>query len=254
MKENIKCIIVEDDEILRIGLRQMLQLFASNFEIVSEADTVELAVENIIKYQPDVVFLDIMLIGGTGFDVLEQYRKKKGELNFKIIFITAYEEYAVKAFRMSALDYLLKPVDPDDLKEVITKIENYKNSSFNVYNLLIEQLNKNKISKKIALSTSEDIHIVEINDIVYCQSDNNYTTVYLEEGRKIMVSKPLKEYEELLPLNDFLRVHQSFLVNKNYIQSFNKSEQMIVLKNGRELPVSSRKKDLITKSILELTK
>jgi two-component system, LytTR family, response regulator len=249
----IKTIIIEDDEILRKGLQQMLQLYAPNFEVIGEAETVTNALTQLTNLQPDVVFLDIMLIGGTGFDVLKNYQEKNGFPKFHVVFITAFEEYAIKAFRMSALDYLLKPIDPDELKEVIAKIEKTKAPSQESFDLLIEQLGKQKTSKKIALSTAEGIHVVQVDDIVYAQSDSNYTTIVLNNTKQIIVSKPLKEYEELLVDKGFLRIHQSYLVNTSYVQFFDKIEHTLQLNTNAVLPVASRKKELLMQTINKLT-
>jgi two-component system LytT family response regulator len=249
----IKTIIIEDDEILRKGLQQMLQLYAPNFEVIGEAETVTNAVTQLTNLQPDVVFLDIMLIGGTGFDVLKNYQEKNGFPKFHVVFITAFEEYAVKAFRMSALDYLLKPIDPDELKEVIAKIEKTKAPSQESFDLLIEQLSKQKTSKKIALSTAEGIHVVQVDDIVYAQADSNYTTIVLNNTKQIIVSKPLKEYEELLADKGFLRIHQSYLVNTSYVQFFDKIEHTLQLNTNAVLPVASRKKELLLQTKNKLT-
>jgi two-component system LytT family response regulator len=249
----IKAILIEDDEILRKGLQEMLQLYAPNFEVIAEADTVASAVELLSKNEPDVVFLDIMLIGGTGFDVLKQYQEKNGFPKFQLVFITAFEEYAIKAFRMSALDYLLKPIDPDELKEVVRKIEKAKSLNPASFDLLVDHLGKQNSNKKMALATAEGIHIVLIDDIVYAQADSNYTTIVLNTKKKIIVSKPLKEYEDLLVDKGFLRIHQSYLVNTQYVQFFDKVEHMVQLNTNDILPVSSRKKELLLQTISKLT-
>lgn len=250
----IKAILIEDDEILRKGLHQMLQLYAPNLEVIAEADTVVSAVELLSKTEADVVFLDIMLIGGTGFDVLKLYQEKVGFPKFQLVFITAFEEYAIKAFRMSALDYLLKPIDPDELKEVIRKIEKVKSHPQAAFELLAEQLGKQNGAKKMALATAEGIHIVVIDDIVYAQADNNYTTMVLNNKKQIIVSKPLKEYEDLLTDKGFLRIHQSYLVNIQYIQFFDKIEHTLQLNTNDILPVASRKKEMLLQTITKLTR
>lgn len=250
----IKAILIEDDEILRKGLHQMLQLYAPNFEVIAEADTVANAVEILSKNESDVVFLDVMLIGGTGFDVLKKYQEKIGFPKFQLVFITAFEEYAIKAFRMSALDYLLKPIDPDELKEVIRKIEKIKSLSPASFELLVDQLSKQNTNKKIALATAEGIHIVLIDDIVYAQADNNYTTIVLHNKKQIIVSKPLKEYEDLLADKGFLRIHQSYLVNIQYAQFFDKMEHTLQLNTNDILPVASRKKEVLLQTITKLTR
>jgi two-component system, LytTR family, response regulator len=249
----IKTIIIEDDEILRKGLQQMLQLYAPHFEVIAEAETVTIAVDQLIQLQPDVVFLDIMLIGGTGFDVLKQYQEKKGFPKFQIVFITAFEEYATKAFRMSALDYLLKPIDPDELKEVIAKIDKNKTIHQQSFELLTEQLSKQNTSKKMALPSANGIHIVLVDDIVYAQADSNYCTIVLKDKQQIIVSKPLKEYEELLADKGFLRIHQSYLINIQYVKFFDKIEYTVQLNTNEVLPVASRKKELLLQTINKLT-
>lgn len=250
----IKTIIIEDDEILRKGLQQMLRLYAPHFEVIAEAETVIAAVEHLVANQPDIVFLDIMLIGGTGFDVLKQYQEKKGFPKFQIVFITAFEEYATKAFRMSALDYLLKPIDPDELKEVIAKIDKNKSIYQPSFELLTEQLSKQNATKKIALPSANGIHIILVDDIVYAQADSNYCTIVLKDKQQIIVSKPLKEYEELLADKGFLRIHQSYLINIDYVQFFDKIEYTVKLNTNAVLPVASRKKELLLQTIAELTK
>jgi len=175
----IKTVLIEDDKILREGLKQLLTLYAPDMQIVAEADTVTTAVKVLEHHQPDVVFLDIMIIGGNGFEVLEQYQKVHGKPAFQIVFITAFEEYALKAFRFSALDYLLKPIDPDELKEVIAKIKQKNNIDTKKIEVLLEHIyNKNETNKRLALSTNEGIHWVEISKIVYCESQNNYVTFW----------------------------------------------------------------------------
>ncbi len=250
----IKTLLIEDDEILRKGLKEMLQLYAPNFQIIGEAETVSNAVDLLSTLQPDVVFMDIMLIGGTGFDVLEQYKVNEGFPKFQLVFITAFEEYAIKAFRMSALDYLLKPIDPDELKEVIRKIEKVNPMYQQSFELLADLLTKEKTVKKMALTTSEGVHIIQIEAIVYAQADNNYTSFFLNDKTSIIVSKPLKEYEELLSDKGFLRIHQSYLVNTAYVKFFDKSEHTLKLSTHDVLPVSSRKKDILLHTITQLTR
>jgi two-component system LytT family response regulator len=240
----IKAILIEDDNILREGLKQLLALYAPNIQVVAEADMVETALLALEKWQPDVVFLDIMLIGGNGFEVLEQYQQLHGKPTFQTVFITAFEEYAIKAFRFSALDYLLKPIDPDELKQVIEKINQKNSTDTKKIEVLLEHIyNKNEPNKRLALSTSLGIHWVEISKIMYCESQNNYVTFYMEDKQKIIVSKSLKEYEDLLTSSGFERIHQTYLINLHYLKTFNRNESMVELQHHIHLPVAVRKKE-----------
>jgi two-component system, LytTR family, response regulator len=240
----IKTILIEDDQILREGLKRLLFLYAPDMHIVAEADTVATAVKAVEQHKPDVVFLDIMIIGGNGFEVLEQYQKKHGKPSFQIVFITAFEEYAIKAFRFSALDYLLKPIDPDELKEVIEKIKQKNKTDSKKIEVLLEHIyNKNEPNKRLALSTTEGIHWVEISKIVYCESQNSYVTFTLENKQKIVVCKTLKEYEDLLTEAGFERIHQTFLINLHYLKTFNRNESTVELQHNIHLPVASRRKE-----------
>lgn len=246
----IKTIIIEDDKVLREGLRQLLALYAPTMHIVGEADTVETGVAILNAHQPDVVFLDIMLIGGNGFEVLEHYQKRFGKPDFQTVFITAFEEYAIKAFRFSALDYLLKPIDPDDLKQVIEKIMQKKVLEHKGIEVLLEHIyNRNEPNKRLALSTQDGIHWVEISKIMYCESENNYVTFYLEDKQKIIVSKSLKEYEDLLSSSGFERIHQTYLINLNFLKTFNKSESTVEMRYNIHLPVATRRKERLLEQL-----
>src|SRR5690606_7622745 len=151
--------------------------------------------------KPQVVFLDIQLADGTGFDILEKLTEVHGKISFQVVFITAHEQYAIKAFRFSALDFLLKPVDPEELQKVVEKIKItlQKNENFEHIELLLENIRKKADNfKRIALSTSDGIHLFNINEILRCESEDNYTKFFLKNGKSILISKTLKEYEELL--------------------------------------------------------
>ena len=240
----IKAVLIEDDEILRNGLKQLLALYAPTIQVVAEADMVATAIKVLEATQPDVVFLDIMLIGGNGFEVLERYQELHGKPIFQTVFITAFEEYAIKAFRFSALDYLLKPIDPDELKQVIEKINQKNNIDTKKIEVLLEHIyKKDEPNKRLALSTNEGIHWVEVSKVVYCESQNNYVTFYLQDKQKIIVSKSLKEYEDLLASSGFERIHQTYLINLNFLKTFNRNESMVELQNNIHLPVASRRKE-----------
>ncbi|MBN8567463.1 MAG: response regulator transcription factor [Flavobacteriales bacterium] len=240
-------ILIDDDANLRAGMRQMLSRYAPDIFIMGEADSVQSGVEAVHRLQPQVLFLDIQLTDGTGFDVLEKLAEINGKITSQVVFITAHEQYAIKAFRFSALDFLLKPVDPDELQKVILKIKNVLSKSDNYahIDLLLENIRK-KVDhfKRIALSTSEGIHLFEISDIIRCESEDNYTKFYIKNNKPILISKTLKEYEELLTEHGFERIHQSHLINLAYLKSYIKKDGgYVVMADNSNLPISQRKKE-----------
>jgi two-component system LytT family response regulator len=248
----IRSIIVEDEKHSRDTLRGMLNRYCSNVVIQAEADSYRAGIAAVKEYRPDLVFLDIQMPDGSGFRLLEEV----GDIDFEVVFTTAFDQFAIKAIKYSALDYLLKPIDPDELREAIRKVENAmsrkeKNKNIQV---LLENIRSNETDPhKIILSTSEKIHVVEINQIVRCESDNYYTRFFLSGGEKILVSKTLKENEELLGSHNFIRPHKSHLVNVKYIKGFIKNDGgYIELTDGSRIPVSRRKREKIIEIITHL--
>ncbi len=243
----ITSILIDDDANLRNGMRSLLERYAPEIKIIGEADSVKTGIETIQALQPQVVFLDIQLGEGTGFDILEQLANVNGKSTSHIVFITAHEQYAIKAFRFSALDFLLKPVDPDELQKVILKIKNVldKNVDYAHIDLLLENIRKKVDNfKRIALSTGDGIHLFEISDIIRCESEDNYTTFYIKNNNPIVISKTLKEYEDLLTEHGFERIHQSHLINLSYLKSYIKKDGgYVVMADNSRLPISQRKKE-----------
>ena len=243
----ITAIIVDDDINLRNGMKGLLNRYAPEISIIGEADNVKSGVAEILIKNPQVVFLDIQLTDGTGFDILEHITRAKGKVNANIVFITAHEKYAIKAFRFSALDFLLKPVDPDELQEVITKIKNNLESQPNFSNidLLLENISKKVDTfKRIALSTSDGVHLYEIGNIIRCESQDNYTKFHIKNQKPVLISKTLKEYDELLNEHGFERIHQSHLINIAYLKAYIKSDGgYVLMEDGSHLPISQRKKE-----------
>lgn len=243
----ITAVLIDDDQNLREGMKGLLERFATNIKIIGEADSVLSGIEVINTLKPQVVFLDIQLNEGTGFDILEQLAVKNGNIKSNIVFITAHEQYAIKAFRFSALDFLLKPVDPDELQKVIVKIESVlqKTNDYAHIDLLLENIRKKVDNfKRIALSTSDGIHLFEISDIIRCESEDNYTKFYIKNSKPVMISKTLKEYEELLMEHGFERIHQSHLINLNYLKSYIKKDGgYIIMADESHLPISQRKRE-----------
>jgi two-component system, LytTR family, response regulator len=252
----ITAVIIDDDTNLRNGLRELLSFYAPDIKIIGEAEDVASGVEVIDRLKPQVVFLDIQLHDGTGFDVLEKIAQKNGKTTSHIVFITAHEEYAIKAFRFSALDFLLKPVDPDELENVIGKIKKVleKNDSYAHIDLLLENIRKKVDNfKRIALTTADGIHLYEVSDIIRCEGEDNYTTFFIKNNIPVIISKTLKEYEDLLSEYGFERIHQKHLINLAYLKSYVKKEGgFVVMADNAQLPISARKKERLQELIKSL--
>lgn len=237
-------LIVDDEEYVRIALTEMLKQHCPEIKEFRIANSIASGKRAIETAMPDLVFLDICLSDGKGFDLLKDLK----HIPFKVIFITAYEEYAIKAFKFSAIDYLLKPIDIDELIVAVKKAEisiNNENTK-----ILLDTFLRNQESgqKKIALKTTEAIHLIDVKDIICCNSDGNYTNFIINNKKGLMVSRTLKEFEELLSPYGFVRIHQSHLINVNYIEKYDKrSGGFVVLKDHAEVPVSTRKRDELLK-------
>lgn len=247
----IRAIIIEDEKMSRETLRRLLEKYCPQVEIVAEADGYRRGLEEIRGHHPDVVFLDIQMPDGSGFRVLEEI----GQVDFEIIFTTAFDQFAIKAIKYSALDYLLKPIIPQDLIEAVGRVEKKKADSNRrrAMENFTEKPGHEEKEQKIILSTSEMIHVIQVADIVRCESDNYYTYFYFNDGRKLLVSKTLKENEELLSAYDFIRPHKSHLVNIKYIKSFIRHDGGYILMNdGTKIPVSRRKKEKIMEILYNL--
>ncbi len=249
----IKAILIDDIEHARVTLRKDLETYATDVEIIGEASGVIEGAKLLKKLQPDILFLDIQMQDGSGFDLLDILP----EIHFDIIFITASDAHAIKAFRYSAIDYLLKPVDPDELMAALDKYRNQsigaQKSNHEKYQLLKENLlNQHKPHTRLALNSQEKIYIVNIHDIIRCESSGNYTEFYFTENKKLLVTKTMKEYEDLLAPQNFFRVHQSHLINTAYIQEFIKSDETLRMIDNSRIPVSTRRKAEVMKMLEEL--
>lgn len=233
----LKAVIIDDIDLARQTLKKDLALYCPDVEVIGEAEGVVSGVKLLKTIKPDVLFLDIQLKDGVGFDLLEILP----EVSFKIIFTTASDAYAIKAFRHAAVDYLLKPIDPDELTSAIEKLKNGFSQKAQV-SVLLEN-NKNKTTSKIALHTQEKIHIVNIDDIIRCEANVNYTEFHFTHSKKILVTKTLKDFEEMLKESGFYRVHQSHLINTKYIKEFVKTDGGYIMMSDRSsVPVSTRKR------------
>ena len=241
----IKAVLVDDDPKNITILKTLLQELPLDVKVIGEAGNVEEASKLIPMLNPNLVFLDIEMPFGNAFDLLD----KLGQVEFEIIFITAFDEYSLKAFRYSALDYLLKPVDIDDLQVAVERAEKkiaLKTINGQLSNLLLN-LNKPASSiTRIAMPVKEGFEFIGINEIICCQSKNYCTIVHTQSGKKYICDRTIKEYEDLLPENSFFRIHHSHIVNVNFIRKFFKEGRggYVELSDGTTVPVASRRKDI----------
>ena len=238
----IKTIIVEDEAKSRKLLNILLETHCQDIEVVATAANVSLAVEAINKHEPELVFLDITMPDGTGFDLLE----KVSPVKFDIIFTTATDKHAIKAIKFSALDYLLKSIDIEELKGSVNKLVQKKNNLNTVENLsqLLQNLKETSESfQKITLPTGSAYEIVFTKDIVRCEAEGSYTMFFMSNGKRILVTYGLKHYEELLPEKEFVRVHRHHLINVHHVKSYLKPESMLITSDDTKIEIARRKKD-----------
>jgi len=245
-----KILIIDDENRTRELIAKMIDSFDFDVITIPEGENVKSGIAAIEKHHPDIVFLDIQMPDGTGFDVLGSIPNK----NFVVIFITAHEEFAIKAIKFSALDYLLKPVDLSELKSALEKAIDASSDSTNSqqYDALTSNIQPNE-KRRLVLKTQESVHVVELDQIIRCEADRNYTSFFLLDNKKILVSKTLKEYETLLSGHNFLRIQQSHLVNLNFIDRYDKKNGgAVVMKDGTEVPLSPAKRDVFFKRLENL--
>lgn len=238
----LRTIIIDDEAHMRQTLEKMVSQFCPNLKLVATAEGVESGVSAIRTYNPDLILLDIKMNDGTGFDLLKELEP----VDFKVIFITAYDQYAIKAIKFSAIDYLLKPVDPDELSAAAKKADTIVQQDFITQLDTLEEnmLSDDRTNKKIILKTFDNIYLVKVCDINYCESEGSYTNISLLNGNKIMVSNTLKDYDEMLKDSGFFRVHKLFLINMQHINRFEKGDGgNVVLENESRVPVASRKRE-----------
>ncbi len=238
----ISTLIIDDELHIREMISQIIKDHCPEIEVIASTGSVHESVQAIQNLNPDLILLDIKMPDGTGFDLLQ----KLETIDFKIIFITAYEEHAIKAFQFSAIDYLLKPIDPQELVQGIQKAIHAIHAEMSLkLSTLFGHLSPNDSGeKKIILKTSDNIHLIKINDIIHLDSDQNYTAFHFKDNKSITVSRTLKDYEDLLIEFGFFRVHKSHLINIHYIDRFEKAEGgTVVMSNQSRIPVASRKRD-----------
>jgi len=235
-------VVIVDDEVDSINvLKNLLKKFCPHVTIVGEAVDIKEAYALITKLEPDAVFLDIQMPGGNGFSLLKKFK----EINFDVVFVTSYDRYAIEAIKLSALHYLLKPIEVEDLQEAVKRIEKSVYGLELQHNQILNAIsNMEEIEKKITVHTKDLVAFLNLNDITHLESDRNYTIIYTKENKKYTSSRNLGEYEEMLKDNPlFYRANKSCLVNINQITDYTKGEPcMIVITNGYEQEVSRRKK------------
>lgn len=239
----IRTVVIDDEVKARETIQNMVKTYCPDVEVVGTAGSVSQGIELLGSTRVDLVLLDIKMADGTGFDLL----RKLGKVDFLVIFITAFEEFAIRAIKFSALDYILKPLDPDELANAIEKAKKAIRAD-NINEKLealfdnLDTLNTN--TKKIVLKTADSVHIVNIADVVRCESEKNYTHFFTVGNEKITVSKTLKEYNELLAEYKFIRVHQSHLINLAHIKRYDKQKGgILTMDDNSTVPVAFRKKD-----------
>ena len=242
----IKAVIIDDEPKAIQGLAWELSNFENELEVVATFTEPEKAIPYLQTSDIDCLFLDIEMPTMDGFQFLGKLEKKE----FAIVITTAYNEYAITALKNEAIDYLLKPIDTDDLAETIQKIKKHNSKSFTAENFedILLKFNNKLHHKKITINTDGKLVFLEPKDIFYVASDGNYSTLYLSDNKKIVVTKKLKEVDALLPKDNFFRIHNSFIINLHKIKEFLKSDGYVVLENNAKIPVSrQRKSELLEK-------
>ncbi len=241
----MKILIIDNEEELRSGLRKMLQKHCPPGTLIEEAEGVNSGLRQINFLQPDIVFLDIEMEDGTGFDLLRQVAQPA----FQLIFTTAHNQYAIQAIKFSALDYLLKPIDPAELETSFTKaITNINKTDLGrQLTVMMQQLsNKPDNERKLVLNDKQTTYFIKLSDIIFCEADGPYTKFYISSSHPILISKNLKEYEELLTPQGFVRTHHSYIVNPAKIKMYDKTDGgALILEEGHSIPISQRRKEQV---------
>jgi two-component system LytT family response regulator len=251
MENKIRCIIIEDEKQTRILLRALLEEYCEDVLVLAEAANVQEGVAAIKEHEPDLVFLDIEMPRESGFSLFKYF----DTIDFDVVFTTAYGQYAVKAIKLAALDYLIKPISLEELMETLDRFRQKGKSlkDKNKHYPLLESSLQNKERQKIALPCSDGFVFVEINDIVRCQAEKSYTLIIMKDGSEILPSRNLGEYESILDDYGFIRVHRSHLINKNYIKRFIRGKiSTLLMEDGTNIPISNSKKDQLLDFVLGL--
>jgi two-component system LytT family response regulator len=255
MPKTISAIIVDDEPRLALGLQSMVQEHCPNVHVVAVCFDATSALQQINKHRPQLAFLDISMPGKNAFDMLAELK----QIDLEIIFITAHDKYSIQAFKYCATDYLLKPVNEEELADAVGKVFKRLEQPANTLNVdtLVQQWQSRQFAEmnKICLPTLKGFQVLEIKDIIYCEAANTYTNFIISGNKKVCASKPLAEYELLLESVNFLRIHKSFLINMNHVTGYNKGEGgHVSMSNGDEIEVSRRKKEYFLLKVKEFYK
>ncbi len=240
-------LIVDDEKQSRDTLRAYLKKYCTEIDVTAEADSVKSALKHIKQFHPELIFLDVELPDGTGFDILE----KAKNIPLKVIFISAYDKYAVRAFKFSAIDYLQKPFEPDDIVKAVSKIKMSEKIDELKKKIEVLLVNRNSL-KKIALPSAGELFFVNTDEIVRCEADRNYTKVFLSNGKTYLTSKTLREYDEMLSPLNFCRIHHSHLINISFIKKYIKGEGgTVIMEDDSEIDVSRRRKEFFLSKFMK---
>lgn len=238
----LQAIIIDDepDNVKLLALQ--LRMYCPQVEVLAECTKSEEGLKNIIELKPNIVFLDIEMPRMNGFELLE----KIGNINFSLVFVTAYDKFAVKAFRYSAIDYLLKPIDTKELQDAIKKIENQQKIDQRQIEHLKQQFSSNNrvLPDKLALPFQNGVTFVPVKEILYCEADDNYTKIIMQDGQSFLITKTMRDIQEVLEEREFLRVHRQYIVNLNLIKKYVKGEgNYIIMNNEKSIPIARNQKD-----------
>lgn len=244
----MKAVIIDDEALMRNNLYAIITKHLPAVDIVGEAEGVQSGLKLLNEIKPELLFLDVEMKDGTGFDLLTHYNYE----STKVIFVTGHDRHAIKAFKFSAIDYVLKPVDSSELKIAVEKAEGAISQKDNLKTLVNNYEGATKL-KKLLLKDNQAVYVVDVDEIVRCESQNNYTLFCLNDGREILISKTLKEYDRLLTDHHFFRTHQSHLINLAYFDKYEKRDGgMIYMKNRHTVPVSIKKKEELFQKLEQL--
>lgn len=247
----MRTLVIDNESDIRQSVVDLITAFCPDITEIVEANSVDSGIAKILSYKPDVVFLDVELGDGTAMDLLSKLEK----IDFHLIFITAHNKYAIDAFRFSAIDFLLKPINPDELLHTVEKIKKHQNLKLAQQIEVLKDIisTSNNVDKKIVLRDNESIYFVRVNDIIRCESEKSYTTFILSNQKPITISKGLKDFDEMLEVYGFVRTHQSHLINMSKILRFDKADGgIIIMENNDSVPVSQRKREFILETFKNL--
>ena len=242
MEAKITTVLIDDEQGARESLANLLSKYVDNIEVIGKADSASTGYNMIQELKPNLVFLDVEMPNGNAFDLLEKFET----IDFHIIFVTAYDHYAIKAIKYSAIDYLLKPIDLDELRSAVEKYKALSGKSKDInekIKLLLSNLSNDVGAKKIVVPDNEGLNLIHLQDIVRCESDGDYTNIDLANGKRILSANTLGDYEDLLTNSGFFRIHRSSIINLSHIKKYIRGEGgSVVMSDGSEVEVSRRKK------------